>query len=249
MKREAKFGSENLTIPAMVEVVQNGLSKRSNPGRAGPMAAYMKTVMPFYGVEKRGRVEVFRGVRTSFVPKNFDEYNEAVLALWSLPHREEKYLAITLARTYPDFIGLPSLPLYERMIREGAWWDLVDEPAIHLVGQVYLDAEPKMGAILNRWIDDPDLWIRRTAILAQISHKEWTDSKRLFRYCLRRASETEFFIRKAIGWALREYAKTAPHEVANFLRKNRPALSGLSFREAAKGVTRAGVKLYPNFAS
>ena len=88
--------------------------------------------------------------------------------------------------------------------------------------------------ILDDWIEHRDLWLRRTAIIAQIKHKEQTDEPRLFDYCRRRAFEKEFFIRKAIGWALREHAKTRPRAVARFLKSHRDELSGLSYREAAK---------------
>ena len=87
---------------------------------------------------------------------------------------------------------------------------------------------------LDRWIDDRNLWIRRTAILSQLKHKGGTDRDQLFGYCLRRAGEKEFFIRKAIGWALREYAKTEPDAVRAFALEHREQLSGLSFREATK---------------
>ena len=91
-----------------------------------------------------------------------------------------------------------------------------------------------MQSVLNRWIDGEDMWLRRSAILCQNRHKERTDQEMLFDFCLRRAHEKEFFIRKAIGWALREYARTRPEEVRAFLLEHGDKLSGLSRREAAK---------------
>jgi 3-methyladenine DNA glycosylase AlkD len=120
------------------------------------------------------------------------------------------------------------------MIVEGAWWDFVDDIAIRLVGMVLLDDRERMHPKLDRWIDDPNMWIRRTAILSQIKHRDRTDQDQLFGYCLKRADEKEFFIRKAIGWALREYAKTEPDAVREFALNHRDQLSGLSFREATK---------------
>jgi 3-methyladenine DNA glycosylase AlkD len=87
---------------------------------------------------------------------------------------------------------------------------------------------------MNAWIDDPNMWIRRVAILSQLRHKAETDEAQLFRYCLGRAHEKEFFIRKAIGWSLRDYAHAAPERVRAFLAAHEGALSGLSRREAAK---------------
>jgi 3-methyladenine DNA glycosylase AlkD len=212
------------------------LAKIGDPQRAADMARYMKTDMPFYGVTNPERNKVYREMRRRYPISSRAEYVAAVEALWARPHREEKYSAIGLAVDYPEYITIGSIPLYRRMIVEGAWWDFVDDIAIRLVGRVLLDDRARMHPKLDRWIDDPHLWIRRTAILSQIKHKERTDRDQLFGYCLRRADEKEFFIRKAIGWALREYAKTAPDAVRRFALDHRDELSGLSFREATKHI-------------
>ncbi len=210
------------------------LAAAADPEKAGPMAAYMKTDMPFHGVQKAGRVPILRDAVKRFPPSNREDYRCAVLALWSQPHREEKYLAIGYARAFPRYVTLSSVPLYRRMIVEGAWWDLVDETAIHLVGRVMLRQRAAMTPRIETWIDDRDMWLRRTSILAQIGHKEDTDADLLFDACERRIHETEFFIRKAIGWALRDYARTDPDAVATFVTEHRGDLSGLSYREATK---------------
>jgi 3-methyladenine DNA glycosylase AlkD len=87
---------------------------------------------------------------------------------------------------------------------------------------------------MERWIDHPDMWLRRSALLAHLTHKDQTDRDMLFDHCLRRAHEPEFFIRKAIGWVLRQYARTAPEAVTDFVVANREAWSGLTYREATK---------------
>lgn len=212
---------------------------RANPQDAGPMAAYMKTSMPFYGIKKPDRLPVYREMKKRFAPSTQSEYEAGVRALWKLPHREEKYAAIAFARQSDVFITADSLPLYERLIREGAWWDLVDDVAVRLVGRVQLKQRSRVRPVMRLWIDDDDLWIRRAALLSQNGHKQNTDQRQLFRQCLRRADETEFFIRKAIGWALRDYSYTAPEAVRDFLVAHRERLSGLSFREAARQLVRA----------
>ncbi len=106
--------------------------------------------------------------------------------------------------------------------------------ALNLVGKVLLDEREKLKPKLDRWVDDRNMWLRRTAIISQLKHKDRTDEAWLFDICLRRCEEKEFFIRKAIGWALREHAKTSPAGVKSFLRTHGDKLSGLSFREAAK---------------
>jgi 3-methyladenine DNA glycosylase AlkD len=207
------------------------------------MAAYMKTDMPFYGVQKAGRSEIARALVSRFDISTQRQYERVVTRLWRLPHREEKYMAVQVAQHYHDFIAPPSLPLYEKLIREGAWWDFVDTIAIRLVGEVLLTCRRTTRALMDEWISDADLWIRRTALISQIGHKERTDHRRLFRYCRQRAAEREFFIRKGIGWALREYSYTAPERVLRFLQENADRLSGLSFREGAKALRRFGYEV------
>lgn len=108
----------------LVQFVQGELEKRADPEKAGPMAAYMKTRMPFYGVQKKGRDEISRAF-ADYRPDSLQDYEKAVLSLWSLPHREEKYLAINFATRMSEFIQPDSLPLYEKLIRDG----LMKKPA------------------------------------------------------------------------------------------------------------------------
>jgi len=220
----------------MIRFLARELRKVGDPERAAGMAAYLKTDMPFYGVPNPVAKKIYREMRRRFPVSSRIEYVIAIETLWSRPHREEKYCAIRLAIDYPEYITIGSVPLYRRLIEEGAWWDLVDDIAIRLVGRVLLDDRPRMHPKLDRWIDDRDMWIRRSAILSQIKHKDRTDQEQLFGYCVKRVDEKEFFIRKAIGWALREYAKTEPEAVRRFALDHRDQLSGLSFREATKHI-------------
>lgn len=210
----------------------------ANSEQAKAMAAYMKTTQPFYGIKKPERVPVYRGMKKGFPPKTQRAYLQAVKDLWERPHRECQYAALEYACHFKDYVNLESMELYEQLVREGAWWDLVDVIAAHLVGKVLLIDRESIAPLMDQWIDDDDYWIRRTAILSQCRHKEKTDEKQLFRHCLKRAHEKEFFIRKAIGWALREYSYANPKAVKSFLLKNKAKLSGLSLREGAKGLIR-----------
>ena len=214
----------------------SSLAELAQPEKAVDMQAYMKTDMPFYGVQTPARVLILRQLVRDFPPTHRDGYENLVLGLWSLPHREEKYLALGIAQHFRSFVDTASLPLYRRLIVEGAWWDFVDEVATHLVRQLVLQYPDKVWPEVDTWIDDQDMWLRRSAIICQVGAKEKTDAKRLFTFCAARAEEKEFFIRKAIGWSLREYAKTDPEAVAGFVIANRDRLSGLSFREATKHI-------------
>jgi len=219
-----------------VNYVSDALEASANPEKASGMQAYMKTEMPFYGVQKAGRAPIVREVVRTFAPEDRDQYEQLVLALWTLPHREEKYVALGVARHFIEFTVPESLPLYRRLIVEGAWWDFVDEVATKLVRSLVLNHPSQTWPVVDTWIEEDDMWLRRTAIICQVGLKDDTDPDRLFRFCAARMDEKEFFIRKAIGWALREYAKTDPQAVADFATQNRDELSGLSYREATKHI-------------
>lgn len=226
----------SLDINAACRMVTGALAALANPEKAIGMQAYMKTDMPFYGVQKPARAPIARQLVREFPPANHEEYVALVLGLWDLPHREEKYLALEVAGRFRSFVDTASLPLYRRLIVEGAWWDFVDEVATHLVGHLVVHHPAEAWPEVETWIGHPDMWLRRSAIICQVGAKERTDAERLFSFCEARIEENEFFIRKAIGWSLREYAKTDPEAVAEFAKAHRGQLSGLSFREATKHI-------------
>ncbi|TXD37278.1 DNA alkylation repair protein [Lujinxingia vulgaris] len=218
--------------------VSQHLQALADPNKAEKMAAYMKTSMPFYGVQAGPRDQIVKAIAPNIHLATHDDYVALIETLWALPHREEKYIAIRLARRFKPFISLASLPLYERLIRDGEWWDFTDEIATHLVGTVLKKSPDQTWPTLDRWLLNPNLWIRRAALLAQNRLKSHTDPQKLFAYCLHLADEEDFFIRKAIGWALREYARTNPDAVRTFLTQHHDTLSPLSIREASKHLER-----------
>jgi len=221
-------------IQALTDATISDLSAAADPKKAGLMASYMKTDMPFYGVHKAGRTSVLRRLRREFSPGDANEYRAAVLGLWQLEHREEKYLALGYARAFDVFVNGESMALYERLVTEGAWWDFVDEAATKLIGRVLSEERTATELIVRQWIRSDDMWLRRTSIICQLAHKEDTDTALLSDACIANLTDIEFFIRKAIGWALREYAKTDPDWVRAFVKTHRDELSGLSYREATK---------------
>lgn len=233
-RRADAYPESVLDVHAATRFVTAELSRIGDPATATSMAAYMKSELPCHGVTKPARKPIMRELRRRWVPESRSDYVALVEALWALPHREEKYLAIHAARAHERFITRASLPLYRRMIVSGAWWDFVDEIAIHLVGRVLLNDREATTPTIRTWNDHHDLWVRRTSIICQVSHKEDTDASLLFDACSARGHETDFFIRKAIGWALRSYAYVAPEAVRRFVTEQEGALSGLSKREALK---------------
>ena len=225
-----------IDLVAATRYASSSLAAVGDATKAPDMARYLKTNMPFYGVQKAGRAPILKELVRRWPPDSRSEYFALVNSLWALPHREEKYLALGVARAHDRFVTKTSIPLYRRLIIEGAWWDLVDEIAIKLPGKVLLRQRDTMTPTILRWLDHRDLWLRRSAIIAQVGHKNQTDVELLFHCCATRSHEPNFFIRKAIGWALRDFAWTEPELVAGFVAEHSEQLSGLSTREATKNL-------------
>ncbi|MDR2320501.1 MAG: DNA alkylation repair protein [Microbacterium sp.] len=215
----------------LAAAVREVLRDAADPALAPGQQAYMKSAMPFLGVRvpdvRRLTREAARGVADA------DELRDAALGLWrAAEYREERYAAQALMALRPLRGRLDMLDVHEEMVRTGAWWDHVDEVAHRLAD--LLDAHPAELAVeLRVWADDEDFWIRRVAIIAQLQRKGATDRALLADAIEPNIADREFFIRKAIGWALRDFARTDPEWVRAFVDAH-PALSPLSRREALK---------------
>jgi 3-methyladenine DNA glycosylase AlkD len=219
------------------KAVRVALTEVADPAKAPAMQAYMKSEMPFLGAQAVPRRAAVRRVLAAHRLATAPEWRKAVLAMWrDAEYREERYAAMELAafRYYRDFQTLYTVPMYEEMIVTGAWWDYVDDLAINRVGTLLRAYPDTMRPLMLEWAGDDDLWRRRTAILCQNSFKERTDTGLLYACIEPSLADTDFFARKAIGWALREYAKTDPREVVRYV--DHKGLNGLSRREALKNL-------------
>ncbi|MEV6648516.1 DNA alkylation repair protein [Amycolatopsis sp. NPDC051371] len=222
----------------LVKAIRTGLAELADPVKAPAMQAYMKSAMPFRGVASPERSTLLKRVLPDHILPDRVTYTATVLELWrAAEFREERYAAIALSghRAYRQWQDPELVPMYEEMIVSGAWWDHVDELAIRRVGPILRADRDRVTPIMLSWAADRDLWRRRTAIICQIGAKEDTDTDLLTRTIEPAITEPEFFLRKGIGWALREYAKTAPDWVRCFV-DDHPGLSGLSQREALKHI-------------
>jgi 3-methyladenine DNA glycosylase AlkD len=221
----------------LVEAVQEKLARHADALRARQMQAYMKSEMPYRGVPAPVLRAIGRQLFVEHPLASAEEWEATVRKLWhGASFREERYLALGLLgdRRYRGYRTLEALPLYEELIVSGAWWDLVDDIATHRLGELYrLDAQAMAEAMLA-WSRNPSLWKRRSAILSQVTRKLETDFALLAACIEPNLADREFFIRKAIGWALRQHAKLDPDAVVAYVRKNEGRLSGLSRREALK---------------
>lgn len=202
------------------------------------MQAYMKSTMPYRGVRMPEVRSMCKRVFADHPLASSEGWQAAVLQLWrDAAFREERYVAMELAgqKRYAEYRTPSVLPMFEEMIVTGAWWDYVDEIA-HLVGQMLRSHPETVRPTMRAWSTDENMWKRRVSIICQISFKKDTDLELLYANIEPNLGDPNFFIRKAIGWALRAYAWTDPKEVARYVRAHESQLSGLSRREALKNI-------------
>ncbi|MGW5460605.1 DNA alkylation repair protein [Streptomyces sp. NPDC003996] len=219
----------------VLERVTAVFAAAADAGRAGPMRAYMKDVAPFLGIPSPDRRALARTVLAGTPRPDEADCTAIALRCWALPEREYHYFAGDYLRRHAGRCSSGFLPVTRHLVTTVPWWDTVDLLAAHVVGRL-VAADPRLTADMDAWITDDDLWPVRTALLHQLARKESTDADRLFAYCLRQSGHPDFFIRKAIGWALREYAKTDPGAVRAFLARERGRFAPLTVREALKNI-------------
>lgn len=206
----------------------------AHPANAAAMCAYMKGHFPFFGIKAPERRALQQEhVRLHGMLK-LDQLPVMARSAFAQPERELHYAAVDLLVKRAKESGPEHLPLLEELITSQSWWDTVDALAVHGVGAVLKKHPSAIEEWNDRWIKSDDLWLNRTAILFQNRWKEETDQALLFANIDRHTKHKDFFIRKAIGWALREYGKTDPGVVLEFVRSR--MLSPLSEREAVRNL-------------
>ncbi|MGV9456881.1 DNA alkylation repair protein [Streptomyces sp. NPDC003635] len=234
-------GARTLDVPdsALADILLDRLTAAygaaADPERAVSMRAYMRDVAPFLGLATPERRALSRTVLRGTPRPDEADCRAVALRCWRLPEREYHYFAVDYLRRHAGRCSSAFLPVARHLVSTVPWWDTVDLLAVHVVGAL-VAADPKLSADMDAWSADEDLWIVRTALLHQLSYKERTDTERLFAYCLRQSGHPDFFVRKAIGWALREYAKTDPQAVRGFLARENGRFAPLSVREALKNI-------------
>ncbi len=242
---------------ALIDAVRVALAEAADPVKAPEMQRYMRSALPFFGVQRPGRLAIARAVFAAHPLDGFAAWHDTALALWrEASHREERYLALALLRDrryrthrataaradgQPAATGSPAgsaalIPLCDELVVTGAWWDLVDEVATQLVGELLLRDRVGLAPVLRAWARDPDLWRRRAALVAQVKAKGETDVALLADCIEPSLRDPDFFMRKGIGWALRAYSAVDPAWVVAYCETHAAALSPLSRREALKHV-------------
>jgi 3-methyladenine DNA glycosylase AlkD len=222
----------------LVTALRTALAEHADPVRAPDQQRYMKSPLPYLGLTTPVLRAALRPVLADPALRIEDRarWEASVRALWDrATHREHWYAALALLghRHYRSWRDRQTMPLLEHLVRTGRWWDVVDDIATHRVRELLMAQPDQIAPVLREWAHDEELWIRRTAILSQVGAKELTDPALLVEVIEPSIADPDFFARKAIGWALRDYARTAPDWVREFVAA-RPQLSALSRREALK---------------
>jgi 3-methyladenine DNA glycosylase AlkD len=194
--------------------------------------AYLQNQFELYGLPTPLRKEIQKPFLLKENLPNKKELPHIITELWSKPQREFQYFAIDLNRKYLKKIEFQDIELFELMITNKSWWDTVDLIATNLVGAYFKLFPEQIIPVTKKWMNSDNMWLQRTCLIFQLKYKEEIDTDLLTDYILQLKDTKEFFINKAIGWILREYTRTNPEWVIDFVNKHE--LSNLSKREALK---------------
>ena len=218
----------HMNYPALLAALQN----HADPERAVPMRAYMKNHFAFLGIPKTQLMRVcrpfFKGAANA--PTDWDFVQQC----WESPYRELQYCALEYLKAVKQNLTSPDIPRLQALITDKSWWDSSDI-LDRIVGNIAL-RHPEVNAVLLEWSVSDNIWLRRVAIDHQLLRKQQTDTALLAQILCNNFGQTEFFINKAIGWALRDYSKTNPAWVRQFIDAHRHEMAKLSLREGSKYV-------------
>ncbi len=221
----------------LVEGIRVALVDAADPALAPGMQQYMKSQMPYLGVRVQQVRQLVKAQLALHPPASVQELGLAAADLWRrAEYREERYAATGLTGSKTGRGRLELLALHREMIVTGAWWDHVDEVS-HRIGELLAAHPASMRPVVLDWSREPDVWLRRSSIICQLRRCGETDLELLTAVITANMSEREFFVRKAIGWALRDYAWTDPDWVLAFVDTHAGSLSPLSVREATKHIS------------
>lgn len=222
-------------VVTLVAGIDAELQSHGTPDRAKNEKAYLKSELDHYGATMPAIRSVVKTICRQHPGFDHDELIAVVVALWAVPVHERRMAAVELLELNAKSLQPPDVPLLERLLRESRTWALVDPLAAAVAGPL-VDRFPELGAVLDRWSGDDDFWLRRSALLALLGglRRGDGDFDRFSRYADAMLDEKEFFVRKAIGWVLRETAKRRPQLVYDWILPRARRASGVTLREAVK---------------
>ena len=208
----------------------------ANPENASPMKAYMKNKFEYLGIKSPERRDLSKSFLTKASLPPAEQLWPVIRQFWGQPEREFQYFAMELTEKYHKVVEKDWIDHYEFLITNKSWWDTVDFIAATLVGHYFKKFPEQIHAITDNWMQSGNMWLQRTCLIFQLKYRTDTDTQLLSSFILPLAGSKEFFIAKAIGWALREYSKSNPDWVMDFVNNN--ALQPLSNREATRRILK-----------
>ena len=211
------------------------IEAKGNKNIAQAQSKYMRFKFPFYGIMQKPLSEAIKEFYEIHGKVEIENTMSFVQECFSYHYRELWHVGLGILRKNVKKLPDTHLEDFKKIIIKGDWWDVTDSMASGVVGD-YLQKYPHLLPEMDAWIQHENYWIRRTAIIYQLKYRKDLDTQRLFKYILLCAHEKEFFIRKAIGWSLREYSKTNARAVIEFIETHDTVLSGLSKREGMKWI-------------
>jgi 3-methyladenine DNA glycosylase AlkD len=215
--------------------LESAFQEKSNPENAFAMAKYMRNHFSFFGIKTDERRQIFKDIWKENKNEITENFREIAYKLYSKPQRELHYCAIEIfIKQLKGNYKKEDIQLIEKLIITNSWWDSVDTIAKNILGDYLLEYPLETEKVIERFSNSDNTWLNRSAILFQLSYKGKTNFDLLKSECEKHKNSTEFFIQKAIGWALREYGKTNPESVRNFVANAN--LKPLSQKEAIKNI-------------
>jgi 3-methyladenine DNA glycosylase AlkD len=212
--------------------------KHADPVRAAGAKAYMRNKSEYYGLSSPQRRQVVKEFIAKAGYPPYENLEEVVHYAWEQPQREWQYTAMEITARYVKKAGPELIDLAEWMITHKSWWDSVDFVAPNIAGMLFKRFPELKMQYIERWMESGHLWLLRSCLIHQLRYNKTTDGALLFALCERLADHPDFFIRKAIGWSLRQYSKFSPEAVIEFVNDHK--LSNLSRKEALKVVSKIG---------
>ena len=221
---------------SFVRALETAFQNNSSRELAIPMENYMKNHFTFYGIKTEKRRLIFKSIWQEHQNEVKQNGREIALQLFAFKEREMHYCGIEiLIKNLKKNYQIDDIQLIEKILTTNSWWDSVDTIAKYILGQYLIEFPNETKKVIDRFSDSDNMWLNRADILFQLGYKQKTNAYILFRECIKHAHSKEFFIQKAIGWALREYGKYFPNEVREFVKQAN--LKPLSNKEALKNIS------------
>ena len=205
--------------------------QHKNEEQAQKMSKYMLNKFEYIGIKTPERRKIFKNFFSKY--KNEEKIDwEFVNKCWENKYREFQYIAADYLKNMKDKLTIDDIPKLKQLVLEKSWWDTIDNLDMTIGALALKDSN--VNKILLEWSLDENIWLRRIAIDHQLLRKEKTNTELLEKILKNNLGQAEFFINKAIGWALRDYSKTNPEWVKNFIEENKEKMAKLSIKEASK---------------